>query len=308
LNKLTQAYGTTISGAVEQAMNNLANDPRFSAPALWRGFVVVGDGRAGAGRVRKPGIKMASNPIILALAALIAVTSLRAPTTAQQTKEEISQELEIIKDESVDVDTRIDSINSVLAALDRNAPRERITWAALEGHKGFLLFKATKGTREENIETSIESVREALTVFTPESYPEPWARTQNNLGISYRNRIRGDPVDNALKAITTYEAALTVYTPEKYPQLNAVTLTNMRIAQTRVGSRSWGPAAEVDSHIKSRGRPDLTNMRHPGSRGSKAQLASPDPRRSTFARRPLGKEVRFVPFVRRSHPAATPAL
>jgi hypothetical protein len=92
-------------------------------------------------------------------------------------------------------------------------------------------LKATKGTREENIETSIESLREALTVFTPESYPEPWARTQNNLGISYRNRIRGDSVDNALKAITAYEAALTVYTPEKYPQLNAETLTNMRVAQ-----------------------------------------------------------------------------
>jgi hypothetical protein len=78
---------------------------------------------------------MATNPIVIALAALIALTLLPAPIAAQQTKDEISQKLEIIKDESVDVDTRIDAINSVLPALDRNSPRERITWAALEGQK-----------------------------------------------------------------------------------------------------------------------------------------------------------------------------
>jgi CHAT domain-containing protein len=57
LNKLARADGTTISEALRQAMNNLANDPRFSAPALWGGFVVVGDGWAGAGRVTKIGEK-----------------------------------------------------------------------------------------------------------------------------------------------------------------------------------------------------------------------------------------------------------
>jgi hypothetical protein len=174
---------------------------------------------------------MSNNRIVVALTALIAMLSVSIPLSAQQVSDELARKLSIVKDESIDVDTRIDAINAVLPLLNRDSPQQRITWAALEGHKGFLLLKATKGTREENIEMSIAALDEALAVFTPQAHPEPWARTQNNLGISYRNRIRGDPVDNAVRAITAYEAALTVYTPDRYPQQNAETLTNMRIAQ-----------------------------------------------------------------------------
>jgi hypothetical protein len=168
---------------------------------------------------------------IFAALATITYVLLSTLLSGEHASAQAEQQLAIIRDENVDVDTRIEVIDSILPTLDRNSPQQRFNWSVLQGHKGFLLRDAVRGTREDNLEMSIAALQQALTVLTPRAFPEPWARTQNNLGISYRNRVRGDPVDNAVRAITAYEAALSVYTAERYPQHNAETLTNLRIAQ-----------------------------------------------------------------------------
>jgi hypothetical protein len=171
--------------------------------------------------------------LVFAFAAVLNSTGARA----QQSNTELDRQFAIIRDENADTDARLAAIDVVLPSLQQGSPRQRITWAALQGQKGFLLQSTSSGSREQNLENAISALEAALTVFGPGDFPEPWARTQNNLGITYRNRIRGDNIDNVVKAIAAYEAALTVYTPERYPQQNAETLNNLRIARRALDQR-----------------------------------------------------------------------
>ncbi|MCP2732494.1 hypothetical protein NJ959_29100, partial [Symplocastrum sp. BBK-W-15] len=52
-----------------------------------------------------------------------------------------------------------------------------------------------KGERAENLELAIACYRNALTIYTPEAFPEDWAKTQKNLEIAYNQSIRGDDPD-----------------------------------------------------------------------------------------------------------------
>jgi len=46
LDRVAKSPGISVSAALDESMAYLAKDPRFSSPAFWAGFVVVGDGGA----------------------------------------------------------------------------------------------------------------------------------------------------------------------------------------------------------------------------------------------------------------------
>ena len=87
-----------------------------------------------------------------------------------------------------------------------------------------------EGKREEKLERAIATYERAAEVFTRDTHPDEWARTQDALGEVYRNRIRGDRADNLEKAIEHYEAALTVRTREAIPPDWALAQANLGIA------------------------------------------------------------------------------
>ena len=66
-----------------------------------------------------------------------------------------------------------------------------------------------------------------LTVYTPEDFPEAWAKTHNNLGIAYRHRLRGERAENLERAIGHFNAALTVLKRERFSGDWAMTQHNL---------------------------------------------------------------------------------
>ncbi|MBZ5624074.1 MAG: tetratricopeptide repeat protein, partial [Acidobacteriia bacterium] len=84
----------------------------------------------------------------------------------------------------------------------------------------------------------------ALQVYTKESLPQGWARTQNNLGAAYETlgeRLGGTEAAEMLRAaVTAYQNALQVRTKASLPQDWATTQNNLGIAYEILGERLSG--------------------------------------------------------------------
>ncbi|MCL1470439.1 tetratricopeptide repeat protein, partial [Argonema antarcticum] len=114
-------------------------------------------------------------------------------------------------------------------------------WAQTQNNLAAAYYSRIRGERAENIEKAIEFYTAALTVRTPDAFPENWAMTQNNLAAAYYSRIRGERAENIEKAIEFYTAALTVRTPDAFPENWAMTQNNLAAAYY---SRIRGERAE----------------------------------------------------------------
>jgi CHAT domain-containing protein len=74
---------------------------------------------------------------------------------------------------------------------------------------------------------AILAYQSALKAFTPETFPEEWASTQENQGVTYLERIQGDRVENLEAAIVAFRLALKVHTYRSCPENWAMTLSNL---------------------------------------------------------------------------------
>jgi CHAT domain-containing protein/tetratricopeptide (TPR) repeat protein len=90
-----------------------------------------------------------------------------------------------------------------------------------------LILKFPLGSKASNIEIAIAGYEIAENIFTPTTFPQEWATTQNNLGIAYSDRIAGDQAENLELSINAYNQALTVRTPKAFPQDWAMTQNNL---------------------------------------------------------------------------------
>jgi len=100
-------------------------------------------------------------------------------------------------------------------------------WAATQNNLANVYSNRIRGEKAQNIELAIASYTAALSVHTPEAFPEYWAMTQRNLADAYRNRIRGEKAQNIEIAITFNTATLEVHTCEAFPQDWAMTQNNL---------------------------------------------------------------------------------
>ena len=64
-------------------------------------------------------------------------------------------------------------------------------------------------------------------VYTRDSFPYEWARSQNNLGEAYSNRIKGKKADNLELAIAALNQSLEIYTRDAFPYEWATTQNNL---------------------------------------------------------------------------------
>lgn len=104
------------------------------------------------------------------------------------------------------------------------------TWAMIQLKLGDHLQQNPYGGRAQNIEQAINHYEKALTIFTPDTFPQEWAMVQNNAAVACRNRILGDKAANLDQSIEHYERALAVYTRQHFPKQWATTLNNLAIA------------------------------------------------------------------------------
>lgn len=99
------------------------------------------------------------------------------------------------------------------------------------GNFSNLIQQFPMGDKGNNLEIAIAGYEIAASVFSPDSFPEVWAGTQNNLAVAYSDRIEGDRLDNLDRAIACYEKALKVYTLDAFPEEWAITQRNMALVQ-----------------------------------------------------------------------------
>ena len=86
------------------------------------------------------------------------------------------------------------------------------------------------GSCSNNLEIAIIGYHTLLEVYTRDSFPEDWARTQNNLGRAYLDRIRGKRADNLELAISAYNLSLEVYTRDAFSKQWARSQNNLGAA------------------------------------------------------------------------------
>src|SRR5262245_17425221 len=115
---------------------------------------------------------------------------------------------------------------------------------------GLLLLDRELDKPSERIEAAIARFHNALAVYTPQAFPERWARVMLNLGIAYARRMTGDRADNIEQAIGDYQNGLRFYTRASDPVKWASAQNNLGIAlrkRTR-GERAANLAASAAAH------------------------------------------------------------
>ncbi|TAG87192.1 MAG: hypothetical protein EAZ18_24400 [Oscillatoriales cyanobacterium] len=85
------------------------------------------------------------------------------------------------------------------------------------------------GSRDENIDRAIAFFDAALTVRTPEQFPEDWAMIQYNLGNAHNDRINGSRDENLEKARSFYPMSSSRI---EYPRKNPVSRHPRTISET----------------------------------------------------------------------------
>ncbi|WP_456428049.1 tetratricopeptide repeat protein [Rhodocaloribacter sp.] len=85
---------------------------------------------------------------------------------------------------------------------------------------------------------AIGALREALTIYTREAYPEAWASATLNLANALQYAPTGTPEEHLWQAVDLYEQVLEVRTPEADPLAYARVLANQANALAHLGAFS----------------------------------------------------------------------
>ncbi len=104
-------------------------------------------------------------------------------------------------------------------------PDERYAEALI--NLGNAYARMPTGDRAKNLKKAIDAYREALKIYTIETFRVEYAGTMNNLGNAYRGMPTGDRTENLKKAIDAYREALKIYTIEAFPVEYAMTMNNL---------------------------------------------------------------------------------
>lgn len=118
-----------------------------------------------------------------------------------------------------------------------------VRWGSLQYVLGACLFESTEGSRAEALEESVQSLKNALTVYSEGS--EEAARTCLFLSRAYVERVFGDRRSNVEAAIAACRRALDFWTRETVPQKWAEATTYLAHAyQQRI---EGSPPANIET-------------------------------------------------------------
>ncbi len=111
--------------------------------------------------------------------------------------------------------------------LSQVAPEQAPYIARVFRNFSNLIQQFPLGNRASNLEIAIIGYELILTIFTPDKFPQDWAKTQNNLGNTYYYKITGNRAENIDAAIAAYQLALAVLTRADFPEQWATTQNNL---------------------------------------------------------------------------------
>jgi CHAT domain-containing protein len=87
---------------------------------------------------------------------------------------------------------------------------------------GFRFLFFPFGEQNNSIEVSIACYKLVLEIYTKESFPTDWEKTQYGLANAYNRRIEGEQAENLEKSISCYEAVLKVVSRTDLPLLGDI--------------------------------------------------------------------------------------
>src|SRR5690348_9573801 len=89
---------------------------------------------------------------------------------------------------------QVELLREALPLIDREAEPRR--WAGLRGKLGMALRQSMAGDHQENIEEAIGCYTDALSQFSAEVAPVPYAMSHYDLGQIYLERQQGNRSEN----------------------------------------------------------------------------------------------------------------
>lgn len=129
----------------------------------------------------------------------------------------------------------INHYHQALALVNaRTAPE---TFAVANANLGlaYITMPMTEASDQLRIGVAVQSMREALAYFTPESHPDRWSSTQLNLANALVYMPSKHQAENIAEAVELYEAVLTVRDRHRDPQGRARVLANQGNALAHLG-------------------------------------------------------------------------
>lgn len=95
--------------------------------------------------------------------------------------------------------------------------------------------------KQKNLEDAINCYENALIIFTPEAFPENWAKTQMNLATVLMHKNQTVQTNSVEQAIGTYQELIQrVFTREAFPEAWGMTQINLGLAYKQ--AKNWESA------------------------------------------------------------------
>lgn len=131
--------------------------------------------------------------------------------------------------------TAIDHYLAALALVDATTAPETFAIANANLGLAYLTTPMHEASDLLRIGIAVQSMREALEVFTPESHPDRWSSTQLNLANALVYMPSTHQADNIAEAVELYEDVLQVRDRQSDPQGRARVLANQGNALAHLG-------------------------------------------------------------------------
>jgi tetratricopeptide (TPR) repeat protein len=131
---------------------------------------------------------------------------------------------------------------AIRCGLSRDATPEQFALAHNNLALAYLSMPMTEASDQLRMAVAVQSLREALKVYTRDRYPEQWASTQLNLANALQYLPSSHPQDNLAQAVEIYEDVLQVRDRAFDPVGYARVLANQANALAHLGI--FGPALE----------------------------------------------------------------
>jgi hypothetical protein len=141
------------------------------------------------------------------------------------------------------------AIEHGIAAVETVPPGSQ-EWAGYVTLLGQLYRDRRLGDPDENLSQAVTAFHAALGVWSRETHPDEWARTQNSLGVAYLVfSMRQNEPKVVQSAAAAFREALTVFTPDRHPHEWASAESNLASAliRSRLGDRSGNLELAIES-------------------------------------------------------------
>ncbi len=129
----------------------------------------------------------------------------------------------------------IDHYHQAMALVNAETAPETFAIANANLGLAYLMMPMHEASDQLRIGVAVQSMREALDYFTPESHPDRWSSTQLNLANALVYMPSKHQADNIAEAVGLYEGVLQQRPRERDPQGRARVLANQGNALAHLG-------------------------------------------------------------------------